>query len=1341
MRKNLVIFLMFLFSINIFAHNLPFYAPQQAIIRIKKDAYASLSFQKFQRPFIITSNAQLNGLFAQLKVYRMERLLPEEENTPFGIRSGINRSFVIYFESQQALDNILDLLRSNAAIEHATPNFLYSTSDVIPNDTHYDLQWSLPKISMPQAWEIEKGNATVRIAILDVGFKLDHEDLSSKFSSIFRRDETDINTAAYESLGYTLIEGEDYTTPDNDPTGKGTHGTHVAGIAAAATNNNKGIAGVGWNNILVPVRCGFQIISPYSESIGLLEKDDWIRALNWVRTQFAARVVNMSFGRSYDSGSDTDEEQAILEAINAGIVICASSGNNSDDHVGYPARYKNVIGVGATNQSDQRANFSNYGDSLDIVAPGVEIYSTYFDNQGNSTYDYESGTSMAAPHVAGAAALILSSNESLSPTEVEHMLENGADKVQGMNGQDFHPEYGYGRLNVFKSLPLSFVFINRISGTENYGHLIVDNDLNNPVPSGESRLFPQNTQHVVRTEELPFIPDWQNSGKTYKHHRFYNNNPDYSLNHQFTSNTLTPTVQDANFEETKVATIKNYLLSSNETGGNIELRDPWRYYQDGSGNWQQSNQFMSYTSPFIMENDDINDYGGVFLNQSGPNQNWEPPYYSVKAEADQTIEGTEYFFLYWMGDGVDFKDYESCTTPVVFKQDGAVAKAIYKGHLRSNQNTAYHINSQHKLIYAPDGYYYTTYYEKIPDPTTGQDMNRLWLTRSSDFVDWTKEALLYEGTMYEARNASLDYDPDAGKHELLIAVEFYNTNVDKIYLITYDTNTGTVKGSEGISTVQGPSYPVVAAGKYNRIVVWHDQGGYLKYRRKWLDDQSHQWEWQAVSNVPGSDGHSVHPSLYVNKTLNSNYKFYLVWDEGVEDKIQYVEIMPSGSNLNFSSVSTISSGSGFSQNQYPSISIMENSYPIVSWVGRRWQSGGGIGKATAVMSPPGGEWVYKAVVRTKNTNGWGSFFSSGSAVNYTHCNSSQNTSQEESVITYSYSNGAGSKYIRRINGNYSIGNLSAAGLQTQVSNGNTIGDLKALVFKSDQLPYKIIPCSNDFSQGLSKTSNSLNRTGRGVSVVYGSVEFVYYLEGVSLEDQDIAFRSWSDSSALQSISLTTLEQGLSSEDFYFQSGSILNYPQGPYMVHGDKVASVLKGNDQVTFELQLVSATSEQVVAVLSKVNYSLETLPENEAGNYKISVDNIKSGRYYLRIKVTSEGSAIYGLTRYLDSKLDMQQQNYQGNSLTGSILPEITQLHTAYPNPFNPQTHIRYDLAQDSHVQLKVYDLKGSLVRTLVDGFRRKGRHLVEFDGSHLASGIYIYRLSTDKGFVQSRKMMLIK
>lgn len=299
-----------------------------------------------------------------------------------------------------------------------------------PNDPRYSLsgQWGLRKISAPEAWDITTGNSEVKIAVIDTGFKLDHPDLSSKF-----------------------VAGYDFVNNDTDPSIPAIvdgvaedsyyHGTMVAGIAAAATNNSIGIAGVDWSAKIMPLMA--------CDNEGDCYLDKIANAVSFAKNN-GANVINLSLGGP--SGASV-LETAINEAVAAGVTVVAASGNDNLA-VSYPAAYTNVIAVGATSSDDIRASFSNYGPQLDVVAPGVGVESTYAHWNGTSFIDgyaTSNGTSFSAPYVSGLASLLLSTSD-YSPAQIRDRIRSSADKVSGMNGENMDNYYGYGRINAHNAL-------------------------------------------------------------------------------------------------------------------------------------------------------------------------------------------------------------------------------------------------------------------------------------------------------------------------------------------------------------------------------------------------------------------------------------------------------------------------------------------------------------------------------------------------------------------------------------------------------------------------------------------------------------------------------------------------------------------------------------------------------------------------------------------------------------------------------------------------------------------------------------------------------------------------
>jgi len=297
-------------------------------------------------------------------------------------------------------------------------------SAVAPNDKWYSYQWNLPKIGMPQAWDTTTGGSVV-IAILDTGVELEHPDLRAKIWT--NPDENSCNGIDDDGNGKVDdVHGWDFVNDDNDPQDDYGKGTHVAGIAAAETDNEEGIAGVSWGAMIMPVKV--------LKSGGSGYYSDIIEGICYAADE-GAKVINMSLWAHVHS---PPLEEAVRYAHAKGCVLVAAVGDESGA-VGYPARYPEVLAVAATDGGDQRWPFSNYGPEVDVAAPGAGILSTLWGD-----YLWWTGTSQAAPHVAGLAALIWSVNPHLTPDEVKGIIEQTVVDL-GDPGRDDY--YGWGRID------------------------------------------------------------------------------------------------------------------------------------------------------------------------------------------------------------------------------------------------------------------------------------------------------------------------------------------------------------------------------------------------------------------------------------------------------------------------------------------------------------------------------------------------------------------------------------------------------------------------------------------------------------------------------------------------------------------------------------------------------------------------------------------------------------------------------------------------------------------------------------------------------------------------------
>jgi thermitase len=336
-------------------------------------------------------------------------------------------SFVIRLAPNLSMHDAGEFLRALPGVRYVEPNYL-AFAFATPNDPQYSQQYGPQRIQANLAWDIWQPQRTVYIAIIDTGIDSNHPDLTNKM----RRH---ANGAVY---GYNTLNNTTNALDDNG------HGTHCAGIAAAEINNGVGIAGVAaWNPNVANSRAYVQLMPvKVLSSSGSGSLDAVARGITWAADN-GAHILSLSLG----AGSGAQQLQdAVNYAWNRGCLVVAAAGNGGSSSPQYPAYYTNSIAVAATDSSDRLASFSQYGSWVDIAAPGVGILSTI----PNSRYASYDGTSMACPHVAGAAAVLWSHNPSLTNTQLRAALETNVDPYQPLSGRTLAPNAG--RLNVYRAL-------------------------------------------------------------------------------------------------------------------------------------------------------------------------------------------------------------------------------------------------------------------------------------------------------------------------------------------------------------------------------------------------------------------------------------------------------------------------------------------------------------------------------------------------------------------------------------------------------------------------------------------------------------------------------------------------------------------------------------------------------------------------------------------------------------------------------------------------------------------------------------------------------------------------
>ncbi|RFB15032.1 peptidase S8 [Bacillus sp. HNG] len=320
-------------------------------------------------------------------------------------------SSYIFESTNLKTGEMISYFEKNKNVEFAEPNYIMMQNQEHPNDLLYnDFQWNLRMIDSENGWGISQGSDKVKIAIVDTGVDLDHPDLVNRITE-----------------GYNVLK--DNNVPDDD----NGHGTHVAGIIASQTNNHEGTAGITWFNPIMPVKV--------MGSDGYGSTFDIARGIIWA-TDHGADVINLSLGNYQGSKL---LKQAVEYAYKHDVVMVAASGNDNSSQPSYPSAYPQVLSVAAVDLNGDKADFSNYGDYIDVAAPGVTIPSTYIDEQ----YAALSGTSMAAPHVAALAALMRSINPNLSNKEIMDMIK-GTSLDLGKAGKDIY--FGEGLIDIVQAL-------------------------------------------------------------------------------------------------------------------------------------------------------------------------------------------------------------------------------------------------------------------------------------------------------------------------------------------------------------------------------------------------------------------------------------------------------------------------------------------------------------------------------------------------------------------------------------------------------------------------------------------------------------------------------------------------------------------------------------------------------------------------------------------------------------------------------------------------------------------------------------------------------------------------
>lgn len=446
--KNIAIVLFLLLSANLFSQTVyENYLDGEIWFKLKPTKENQLIYKKATRfqgqeqennsNIKLASLPFLREVFVKYNVTRLSRPFVSPKST-----EALLNTYSIEFSDIQNVDAFIRELEASGAIEYAEKKPIYETT-LTPNDPFHNATqaWGLFKIQAEQAWNITTGSASIVVATVDNAIQITHPDLVNQ---IWTNPGEIPNNGIDDDGNGRIDDVNGYDVGDNDnnpnpPTTAFNHGTHVAGTTGAQTNNGTGVSSIGFGITIMPVKATKNSSGSNSVTNGY---DGIFYAAN-----SGADIINCSWG---GTGFSTTGQNIVNFAWNNGSIVVAAAGNdntNNDNTPHYPSNMTNVISVASSTTNDSKSSFSNYGNTVDITAPGSNIISTV----PNNTYASLSGTSMASPLVSGLLGLMKSLNPTLPNTTLINCMYSSADNIDAVN-PSFIGRLGAGRINALAAL-------------------------------------------------------------------------------------------------------------------------------------------------------------------------------------------------------------------------------------------------------------------------------------------------------------------------------------------------------------------------------------------------------------------------------------------------------------------------------------------------------------------------------------------------------------------------------------------------------------------------------------------------------------------------------------------------------------------------------------------------------------------------------------------------------------------------------------------------------------------------------------------------------------------------
>lgn len=684
-----------------------------------------------------------------------------------------------------------------------------------------------------------------------------------------------------------------------------------------------------------------------------------------------------------------------------------------------------------------------------------------------------------------------------------------------------------------------------------------------------------------------------------------------------------------------------------------------------------------------------------------------------------------YNFVYWTDNLSD------STTRTVKPTDNQTYTALYKAKHKSNSTTAYSNPSQRRFIQTPDGVKHICY----------ESMGKVWYELSTDNgATW----ILGNGgkplSSTDAKNPSMSfYGNQIGIVWQEKSGSSFKIKMALFWMSDYSSSLfSTIAEDYGDYSIN--ANPVFAWG-YNAkvVVVWSGLdlctfagGTMLKYA--YGSASSNGITWYMQCGIDGTDVNSINPTIVANYSVDTSpFYFHIAWEQFVNSstsKINYCMLSANANNyLQHTTFEEASYNSGYLKNYQPSIllrNVNSQDLPYLTWLGYR-------------TTPSASS---RVVMRYKQYGSW-------SPLNIYGGNSVQSFSINNAGFLYGqYVLGLGwsepvsqgsTTYFNKavkIGSSTTINTLSTTGKDLQINNSSSYSSMFVNSFQSKTLPYSFSLSQPFVSLGKENSIAMLN--AREGVVGKNGAQFFFALGDISVNGQNIDFVEIPDSIKIDNLEI--INTCFESKPITVNEHSNLTYGVEYGIADSVLCSSLLSNNGNITFKVVLINDKTNEVLDVFDEVTYSGKNVYQYNNIGYQVNLAGIGERTIRLGLAVNTNLNFDYSLSDRISDQSLLAKTSYQTINYKGKLAITEYALDQNYPNPFNPSTTIKFQLPKDGFVTLKVYDILGKEITTLINEEKSQGKYEVNFNASSLSSGVYIYKIQAGD-FTASKKLILLK